>query len=117
MTPDLFDIPTCREPASVEQERNSLLRKLEKSIGQAEVRKLREFVLDLLHAGPLSGEQLTDRATTANLLHGNPKRMGAVLAGLSRQRMIEKVGSCPRSKGHLTAGGILWSLSNPETTN
>jgi hypothetical protein len=110
MTPDLFTLETTREPESAVAARDRILKKLEKDIGKVEMQKLREFVLDQLRAGSTSGEWLTDLARMSNLLHGDTRRMGAVLGALSREGLIEKCGNVPRLKGHGTSGGNLWKL-------
>lgn len=111
MKAELFTLEYASEPESAIQKRDRILRRLEKNTGKVEFRKLREFVLDQLAHGETRGEWLTDLARQYNLLHGDTRRMGAVLGALSRERLIEQCGTCKRAKGHATAGGIIWKLN------
>lgn len=111
MTAELFTIETSREPETATAKRDRILRKLEKNTGKVEFKKLREFVLDQLAQGETSGEWLTDLARQYNLLHGDTRRMGAVMGSLSTAGLIEKCGNVQRRKGHATAGGLVWKLS------
>lgn len=111
MMQDLFTLEVSREPESAVTKRNRILRQIERQTGRVEFQKLREFVLDQLRNGSTSGEWLTDLAKQYNLLHGDERRMGAVLGSLSKAGLIVKAGTCQRRKGNATAGGIVWKLS------
>lgn len=71
----------------------------------------RAFVLARLARGPATAEDLTDAAIAAGIIPHDLRAFGPVILSLSRARLIVKAGHCARRRGHNTAGGNLWKLS------
>jgi hypothetical protein len=70
-----------------------------------------EFILAWLRRhGPTAGEVLVTEASRVHRPHDG-RAFGAVIAGLSRRKLIEVCGHAPRAKGHGTAGGLVWKLT------
>lgn len=70
-----------------------------------------DFILAALEAnGPTSGEALVDACSAVNPPHDG-RAFGAVFTRLKRAGLIEVCGTTARLKGHGTAGGLLWRLS------
>ena len=94
--------------------RNRALEQVERNANEAcswFTTRAMSCVLDHLREyGNATGEQLTDACKKAGVLPHNDKAFGAILARLSRSKRIEKVGFAPRTKGHGTAGGIVWGI-------
>lgn len=61
---------------------------------------------------PLSGEELVDRCQRAGIVPHDARAFGSVFGCLARKRLIETVGFTTRAKGHGTAGGRLWRVTN-----
>lgn len=80
--------------------------------GQEFGRKSREFILQYLKDnGPTSGEALVIACKNAGIVPVRDDRsFGGSFLSLSKRGLIKKVGEVKRSRGHATAGGILWSL-------
>ena len=76
-------------------------------------RKSREFILQhLKDNGPASGEALVIAAKNAGIVPVKDDRsFGGSFLSLSRRGLIKKVGEVKRSRGHATAGGIVWGLT------
>lgn len=74
--------------------------------------RARAAVLARLACGPATAEDLTDHCLAHGLVPHDLRAFGPVLLALSRERLIVKVGSRPRRRGHLTAGGNVWSLTH-----
>lgn len=73
--------------------------------------KAREAILRHLKAvGKAGGEELTDTAHAMGVQTKNPKAFGAVLKGLAREKLIERIGFVPRMRGH-GAPGPLWEIT------
>jgi hypothetical protein len=68
-------------------------------------------VLAYLRAhGPTPGEVLVSAAGRAHRPHDD-RAFGAVFLKLSRAGLIEQAGHAKRAKGHGTAGGVIWRLT------
>lgn len=76
------------------------------------------FIVDYIRAqtalyGSVPGEQATLAAQAAGIGAGRDARaFGAIFAKAIRQGDIKVVGSCPRVRGHGTAGGRLYSAGS-----
>jgi hypothetical protein len=72
------------------------------------------FVLAYLDThGPTAGEALTLAATAAGVTPGTDDRaFGAVYHALSRRGYICQSGWTNRERGHGTAGGRIWAISD-----
>jgi hypothetical protein len=82
----------------------------EASPGFAEL--AREFILAFLAGSPpTSAEDLSDACLAAGIRPHDLRAFGPVVQGLARAGKIKKAGSCPRRRGHGTAGGNLWALA------
>lgn len=113
----------AQSAGSATMERDRILHELEVRAARRFTEKAREFILGYLQAhGPSAGEDITDACKAAGITPGSgadDRTFGVVYAGLSREGLIVKTGSCLRRKGHATAGGIVWALpgqTNSETT-
>lgn len=74
--------------------------------------RAKQFILAHLEAnGPTSGEDLTDTCKASGIAPKDDRHFGPVYASLARSGAIQRAGTCQRSKGHNTAGGIVWRLS------
>lgn len=75
-------------------------------------RKSREFILDYLKEhGPTSGEALVIACKNAGIMPVKDDRaFGGSFLSLSKRGLIVKAGECKRTRGHATAGGIVWKL-------
>jgi hypothetical protein len=60
------------------------------------------------------GEDLTEACKKAGIIPHDDRAFGPVYMRLSRDKKIEKAGSCARRRGHGTSGGIIWRLSQME---
>lgn len=70
------------------------------------------MVSHLRRCGPTSGEVLVDECKAAGIKPpADDRAFGAVFMSLVRRGEIVKVGSCPRRKGHLTAGGSVYAAA------
>lgn len=77
-------------------------------------RRSREFILNhLKEHGPTSGEALVIACKNNNILpaSGDDRSYGGAFLSLSKRKLIYKAGSCKRSRGHATQGGIVWGLT------
>jgi len=71
----------------------------------------RAFVLRYLREhGPTAGEVLSMQCKAAGITPHDDRAFGPVYYGLYRARLIVKVGTVKRMRGHATAGGNVWSL-------
>ena len=59
----------------------------------------------------LTGEVLVVYCREAGQVPHDDRAFGPVFAGLSRQKIIKKIGYGPRHRGHGTAGAIVWALA------
>ncbi len=67
------------------------------------------FILEFLRrTGPASGESLTNQAKAAGFTPGEDRAFGAVIARLSRRKLIVPDGYARRAKGHGSAGATIW---------
>lgn len=74
--------------------------------------RAQQFILAYLQRhGACSGEVLTNACLQAGIRPHDDRAFGPVYMRLSRSRKIEKAGFCVRKKGHGTAGGNIWKLS------
>lgn len=69
------------------------------------------MVISLLAAGEASSEALTMACKDRGLVPHDDRAFGPVYCSLSKRGLIVKAGSCPRSRGHGTSGGIVWKLA------
>lgn len=69
-----------------------------------------EFILAFLREhGPTSGEVLVSEATKRYRPHDG-RAFGPVFMRLKKAGRIVRCGTAPRTKGHGTAGAIIWKL-------
>lgn len=61
--------------------------------------------------GPTAGEVLTCRCREGGIVPHDDRAFGPVYMRLARLKVIEKVGSVRRERGHGTAGGNVWALA------
>lgn len=78
--------------------------------GESFAARARAAMLDCLHAGPASGEALTDFCVEQGIVTENPRAFGPVIKGLVRDGLIEHAGFGRRVKGHGSAGSNIWRL-------
>lgn len=64
--------------------------------------------------GSVPGEQVTLAARSAGIAPHDDRAFGAVYAKAIRNGDIRVVGTCPRVRGHGTAGGRLYAPGNGE---
>lgn len=70
-----------------------------------------EFVISYLRVhGATPGEVLTIECKRSGIVPHDDRAFGAVYLSLVRHRVIERVGTVPRLRGHRTAGGNIWAL-------
>ncbi len=75
-------------------------------------RKAQSFVLEYLQRnGDASGEAITNACRKAGIVPHDDRAFWPVYLALARQKKIEKVGFCSRTKGHGTSGGVVWRLA------
>lgn len=60
--------------------------------------------------GEVSGEDCTNACKRASIAPHDDRAFGPVYLRMVRSEQIEKVGACPRKKGHGTGGGNIWKL-------
>lgn len=75
--------------------------------------KVKAFILDLLANTTgrcMKGEQITDAAVAAGFKVKDARAFGGIMGALSAAGKIVKIGTYQRSKGHATAGGVVWQL-------
>lgn len=65
-------------------------------------------ILAKLATGPASGEDLTDHVRASGVEFKDGRALGCVIGSMSRRNLIRVVGTCPRRRGHGTAGGLIW---------
>lgn len=72
----------------------------------------RAFILAHLRThGPTSGEALVIACKAAGIVPVKDDRaFGGSFLSLSKRGLIVKAGECKRTRGHATAGGIVWML-------
>lgn len=75
-------------------------------------RRSRDFILQYLKDnGPTSGEALVIACKNAGIMPVKDDRaFGGSFLSLSKRGLIVKAGECKRTRGHATAGGIVWKL-------
>lgn len=75
-------------------------------------RKSRDFILQYLKDnGPTSGEALVIACKNAGIMPVKDDRaFGGSFLSLSKRGLIVAAGSCKRSRGHATQGGVIWAL-------
>lgn len=70
------------------------------------------FVIRYLRQhGATPGEVLTIACKRSGIVPHDDRAFGAVYLSLVRQRVIERVATVPRLRGHRTAGGNVWALA------
>ena len=75
-------------------------------------REAAEFVIQYLRLyGATPGEVLTIACKRSGIVPHDDRAFGAVYLSLVRQRVIARVGTVPRLRGHRTAGGNVWALA------
>lgn len=80
------------------------------------------FMLACLARGDMSGEDLTDAARRAGYCPPDDRAFGAVFRAILRGG-ARVVGTCPRRKGHGSAGGKVYGVARcnaakgPDSTN
>jgi hypothetical protein len=111
----LFDgtpAPTPRQ--RVNRERDAAMQRVAERAEQARAAFLasaRAFVRRYLaEHGPTSGEVLSLKCKASGITPHDDRAFGPVYFGLSREGVIEKVGTVRRERGHGTAGGNVWAL-------
>ncbi len=110
--PDLFSQPPME--LAIKQRDTAILLQAAAN-GEEFGRRSREFILQhLKDNGPTSGEALVIACKNAGIVPMKDDRsFGGSFLSLSKRGLIKKVGEVKRSRGHATAGGILWSFTNP----
>lgn len=71
-------------------------------------------ILAHLAASPMRqapGEELVDVATAAGIAPPDARAFGSVFASMARRGLIRCTGYCAHRKGHMGAGGRIWSLN------
>lgn len=98
------------------QERDRVLAQVAENVGETFLAAAKDFVLRYLegrtgHEAP--GEEITDACKSAGIVPARDDRaFGPVYQSLARAGRIKRMGYCLRKKGHGTAGGIIWRLSD-----
>lgn len=69
------------------------------------------LILEKLRRGPASGEDITDFVRAA-LPMKDGRALGSIYSSLARRALIEQADTCKRRRGHGTAGGIVWRLTD-----
>lgn len=64
----------------------------------------------LVDRGPMSGEDLVDAARAAGFTPADDRAFGAAFQRLLRDG-AKVVGTCPRRKGHASAGGKVYGIA------
>ncbi len=106
---DLFPDEDGPDPRS---ERDEAMDRVSKNAGEAFNENARRFVLEYLSKHrQASGEDITDACLAAGIRPHDARAFGPVYMALSGRKLIVKTGTCPRRKGHLTAGGIVWAIN------
>lgn len=67
-------------------------------------------ILKRLADGPASGEELTDFVRASGVQFADGRALGGIYSSMRKRGLIHVVGTCPRKKGHGTAGGLVWEL-------
>lgn len=108
---DLLPVIRLKQPTPFEL-RYRTLAMLSKRNGQRFTERACAEVLRILQTGPASGEQITDRLKEAGIvpLVGDDRAFGPIYSKLSKEKLIEKCGTCLRRRGHATQGGNIWRL-------
>jgi len=99
---------------AIRQQRDVAMATVQVNAGHEFSAKAREFVISYLRAnGPTPGELITNACKEARIVpaSGDDRSFGPIYMSLSRKKVIEKAGTCIRTKGHLTAGGNIWKLA------
>jgi hypothetical protein len=102
------------------QDRDTILRELERAAGRVFLERARAFVLSYLAThGPSSGEDITNACKTSGIrpLEGDDRAFGPVYMALARGSQIVKAGYCQRKKGHGTSGGNVWRIGGGRSAN
>lgn len=93
-------------------ERDSAMATVERNAGEDFAEKARRHVLAHLDwLGNVSGEEIVNAGEAKGITAHTAKAWGPVFGWLSRKKLIVKAGYCQRTKGHGTAGGIVWRLA------
>jgi hypothetical protein len=94
----------------VTPERDRILQQLEQKQRESFMQDASTVILVYLGLfGPTSGEVLTEACKNAGITpSGDDRAFGPVYMALAKQKLIEKVGTVPRAKGHRTSGGNVW---------
>ena len=111
----LFDVvPPTSIKQAVNRERDAAMRRVAEKAEEARAgfaEAARAFVIRYLtEHGATSGEVLTIACKEAGITPHDDRAFGPVYHALLRQRVIEKVGTVRRERGHGTAGGNVFAL-------
>ena len=99
-------------PPSVIAARDDAMSLVEANAGESFRDRASAFVVAYLHEhGATPGETITDAAIVAGIVPHDARAFGPVYMTLARRRVIERAGYCARRKGHGTAGGSVWKLT------
>jgi hypothetical protein len=91
--------------------RDDAMDQVEQAAGEDFAERAADFVVDYLtEHGASPGEAVTDACKAAGIVPHDDRAFGPVYMRLSRAGRIVKVGTCPRTKGHYTAGGNVWAM-------
>ncbi len=115
--PSLFVSPSSPRRPSVDETRDRILARLARDAGHRFRERAAAVVLETLAQYPqtgCAGEFLVMRCRTAGIVP--PKQMddrafGPIFMRLARRGLIAKVGTVRRERGHGTAGGNVWALT------
>jgi hypothetical protein len=61
--------------------------------------------------GPMSGEWLVNECKLAGIVPHDDRAFGTVFSRLAKDKKIEFVDYCKRTKGHGSRGGTVWGLA------
>lgn len=98
------------------QERDRVLAQVAENAGETFQSAAKDFVLRYLEGREnqsAPGEEITDACKREGIVPPRDDRaFGPVYQSLAREGRIKRMGYCLRKKGHGTAGGIIWRLSD-----
>lgn len=93
------------------EQRDAAMAQVEQNAGDEFKDRAAAFIPDRLRRhGPTSGEELVNAAVGAGIVPHDARAFGPVFMRLIRGQVIERVGDCPRTKGHGTKGGSIYAL-------
>ncbi len=92
-------------------ERDKAMAQVAQNAGPCFMARALKFVVSYLREhGEASGEKITDACWDAGIEAHDRRAIGPVLMRLSKDKLIEKAGTCIRKRGHGCSGGNLWRL-------